>query len=87
MAKATDTTQATEEISEPAFITPKALGEELDVNPKRIRAFLRQEWTRNPEAKNTSWMLDEDAANAVRARFTPAEDDEADEDEDTDSES
>lgn len=53
--------------------TPKALAEELQIDAKRIRAYLRSEFGRDAEAKNTSWMLSEDQAEAVRAKFTPAE--------------
>jgi hypothetical protein len=77
MAKATVT-----EAPEPKFVTPKALAEELGVDAKRIRSFLRQEMTRPGEAKNTSWLLDEAAAKAVRERFTPAEDDDSEDTED-----
>jgi hypothetical protein len=71
MAKATD-----KAVAEPTFVTPKALAEELDVDAKRIRAFLRgSEHARSLEAKNTSWLLDEATANAVRDRFTPSADD------------
>lgn len=55
----------------PKAITPKALAEELNVDPKRVRSFLRSEFTRPGEAKNTSWLLDQETADAVRARFTP----------------
>jgi len=70
MAKATE--KAT-----PTYTTPKALAEELQVDAKRIRAFLRsdEETMRSIEAKNTSWQLDEAQADLVRARFTPSDDD------------
>jgi hypothetical protein len=74
MAKATET-------KEPVTTTPKALAEELGVDAKRIRSFLRSEMTREAEAKNTSWILSEKQAEAVRVRFTPTEDDEASDDE------
>jgi len=77
MAKATDKVEATE----PVTTTPKALAEELNIDAKRIRAFLRQEMTRDAESKNTSWLLSEKQAEAVRVRFTPSEDDEASDDE------
>jgi len=53
--------------------TPTELATELGVDPKRVRAWLRAEYTRDPEAKNTSWHLSEDVAEAVRVRFTKVE--------------
>lgn len=48
--------------------TPNELAAELDVSPKTIRAFLREEY---PEHKHgTRWELDDDQATVVRARFT-----------------
>jgi len=72
MAKATE---------KPTFTTPKQLAEELQVDAKRIRAFLRgTENTARPiEAKNTSWQLDEETADLVRERFTPSDDTDSDE--------
>lgn len=75
MAKAT-------EKAEPTYTTPKALAEELGLkDAKRIRAFLRNTETtaRVPEAKNTSWQIDEATAQLVRERFTPSSDDEGEE--------
>ena len=59
--------------------SPKALSEELNVDAKRIRAFLRghDELSRDAEAKNTSWQLSEAQANIVRERFTASDEDEA----------
>lgn len=59
--------------------TPTELANELGVDPKRVRAYLRQEYTRDAEAKNTSWNLSDEVAKAVRARFTKVESDETDE--------
>jgi hypothetical protein len=71
MAKATD---------KPKTFTPKELSEELDVDAKRIRAFLRgSDYARELEEKNTSWVLTEEMADAVRDRFEPS-DDEGEED-------
>ncbi len=65
----------------PTYTTPKALATELEVDAKRIRAFLRGTETtaRSAEAKNTSWQIDEATAALVRARFTPSSDDEGEE--------
>jgi phage antirepressor YoqD-like protein len=60
----------------PTTITPKALAEELGIDPKRLRGWLRSsDFARAPEAKNTTWALDADAADAARARFAPKADD------------
>lgn len=53
--------------------TPTELANELGVDPKRVRAYLRQEFTRDAEAKNTSWNLSDEVAQAVRTRFTKVE--------------
>jgi hypothetical protein len=69
MAKATDK-------AAPKVYTPKELAAELEVDAKRIRAFLRstEDTTRPLEAKNTSWQLSEAQAQLVRERFTPTSD-------------
>lgn len=66
---------------EVAVIRPGDLADELGVDAKRVRAFLRTEFTRPSEAKNSSWLLTPAQAEAVRARFTPTEDVEEDGDE------
>lgn len=58
-------------------LTPKALAEEIGVNAKSLRGFLRKHYTRVPEAKNTSWIIDPDAADAARAHFAKQSTDEA----------
>jgi hypothetical protein len=56
----------------PNTLTPKALAEELGIDPKRLRGWLRtSDFARAPEAKNTTWTLDADACEAARARFAP----------------
>lgn len=59
---------------------PSDLAEELNVDAKRIRAFLRgNEDTMRPlEAKNTSWTLTEAQADLIRERFTKDESDDED---------
>jgi len=53
-------------------LTPKALAEELGIDPKRLRGWLRSsDFARAPEAKNTTWTLDDAIADAARARFAP----------------
>ena len=48
--------------------TPARLSLELNVNQKRIRGFLREQYGRLPEGV-ARWELDDRQANAVRARF------------------
>lgn len=53
----------------PATITPKALADEIGINPKVLRAHLRKAFTRPAEAKNTSWLIPTDVADAAKAHF------------------
>jgi hypothetical protein len=65
----------------PTTITPKDLAAELNIDPKRLRGWLRANHTRDAAVKNTTWAIDADAADAARARFTPPADDDATTDE------
>lgn len=67
-------------MSESTTITPKALAEELNIDPKRLRGWLRANHTRPAEAKGTTWGITPEAADAAREHFTP-EPDEAEGDE------
>jgi hypothetical protein len=60
MATATDKT-----------MTPKELAEQLEVDPKRVRAYLRSNHARAIEAKNTSWQIPAAVVKDVREHFTP----------------
>jgi hypothetical protein len=51
------------------IVTPKVLANELGIDPKRLRAFLRANFTRSIEVKNTSWAITPQAANAARKHF------------------
>jgi hypothetical protein len=52
--------------------TPKALAEELGIDPKRLRGWLRSsDFARPGEAKNTTWALTPDVVDAARVRFAP----------------
>ena len=53
------------------LITPKALADELNIDPKRLRAWLRKEHTRDATVKNTTWAITSDVADAARANFAP----------------
>jgi hypothetical protein len=50
-------------------VTPKALANELGIDPKRLRSYLRANFTRSNEVKNTSWAITPDAAKAAREHF------------------
>jgi hypothetical protein len=51
------------------IMTPKQLANDLGVDPKRLRAYLRANFTRPNEVKNTSWAITPNAANAARKHF------------------
>ena len=53
-------------------ITPTALAKELNVDPKRLRAYLRSNHARPAEAKNTSWTITTPVAAKARAYFRKA---------------
>jgi len=60
--------------------TPTEVAQMLNVDPKRVRAYLRANFTRPLEAKNTSWILTEEVKDALVDHFTKDEsDDETDE--------
>jgi hypothetical protein len=52
-----------------ATLTPKQLANEIGCDPKSLRGFLRKNFTRTNEVKNTSWLIEDDAANAAREHF------------------
>lgn len=60
-------------MSDNTTLTPKALAEEIGVDPKSLRGFLRKEYARTPEAKNTSWIITPEAADAARKHFAKQE--------------
>lgn len=67
-----------------SIVRPKDLAEELDIDPKTLRGFLRREFPRPSSEKNTSWVLTEEHIAAAREEFADDEDDDEDEvDEDT----
>lgn len=70
--------KATEDVKVKTF-RPEDLATELEISGKQIRAFLRSEYPRKADEKNTSWVLTEAMANAVRERFSKSE--ESDEEE------
>jgi hypothetical protein len=58
-------------------ITPKALAEEIGIDAKVLRSYLRKEFPRPTEVKNQSWIITADAANAAREKFAKNETPEA----------
>lgn len=50
-------------------LTPKVLADEIGIDAKVLRSFLRKEFPRPVEAKNTSWIVPTDAADAARDHF------------------
>lgn len=63
-------------------LRPNDLAKELGVDGKRVRAFLRDTFPRPTDSKNTNWELTQEMADAVKARFTPSDDQEDEVDED-----
>ena len=58
-------------MSNPKPLTPKELAAELGVDPKRLRGYLRANFARPAEAKNSSWSIPAAAADAAREHFAP----------------
>jgi transcriptional regulator with XRE-family HTH domain len=71
-----------EETEEAKGMRPKDLAAELGIDPKTLRGWLRKEFPRNPNEKNTSWALTEEQIDAAYGRFSKDEEPETD---DTDS--
>lgn len=54
-------------------LTPKVLADEIGVDAKSLRGFLRKNFTRTNEVKNTSWIITPEAADAARKHFAKQE--------------
>lgn len=67
--------------AEAKIIRPNDLAKELGVDPKRLRAYLRAEFTRPNDAKNTNWELTPEMVSKATERFTASDEDVSDEDE------
>jgi len=52
-------------------IRPNELAEQLGIDGKRVRAFLRTEFARPADVKNTNWELTPEMVEAIKERFTP----------------
>jgi hypothetical protein len=70
-----DETEETEETEEPKGMRPKDLALELDIDAKTLRGWLRKEFPRPTDKKNTSWVLTDDVADAAREHFLADEED------------
>lgn len=60
-------------MSDTPTITPKALAEEIGVDPKVLRGYLRKNFTRAAEVKGQTWIITPEAADAARAKFAKNE--------------
>lgn len=56
-----------------APLTPKVLAEEIGIDAKVLRSFLRQTFPRPVEVKNTTWIIPAEAADAAREKFAKHE--------------
>jgi hypothetical protein len=54
-------------------LTPTQLANELGINPKNLRNYLRKNFTRTLEVKNTAWSITPEAQEAARAHFKKQE--------------
>jgi predicted site-specific integrase-resolvase len=53
----------------PKTYSPKELAAEIGIDAKVLRAYLRKNHTRVPEAKNTTWIIPAKVATAAKAAF------------------
>jgi len=56
--------------AEPTGVTPTDLAEILSVSPKSLRAWLRTNYTRPLDAKNSRWYLPDDVVKAATEHYT-----------------
>lgn len=54
-------------------ITPATLAAEIGIDAKSLRGYLRKEFSRPAEVKNTSWIITPEAADAAREHFAKQE--------------
>lgn len=57
--------------------TPAELAKELEIDPKRLRDWLRQQGVRTEIEKYQRWEIDPELANAARIAFAPSKDPDA----------
>lgn len=58
------------------IIRPSDLAAELEISPKALRGFLRREFPRGADQKNTSWALTQEMIDSATDHFTASDDDE-----------
>jgi hypothetical protein len=68
-----------EEAEETKGIRAVDLATELGIDPKRLRGWLRKEFPRAAEDKNTSWLLTEEQVDAAWDRFGSNDEDDSEE--------
>lgn len=51
-------------------MTPDDIAKELGVDPKRVRDYLRENFTRSKAEKHQPWVVTPDMATALRANFS-----------------
>jgi hypothetical protein len=54
-------------------VRPEMLAEELNISGKQIRQYLRKEFPRTKDQRNTAWELTSKQADNVRSHFAPAD--------------
>jgi uncharacterized protein YjcR len=64
-----DNTREEVKTMSPKTYTPTQLAADLGISPKVLRAYLRKEHTRAPEAKNTSWVIPASVAAKAKKAF------------------
>jgi hypothetical protein len=67
--KATPKAKAAPKAKETRSYSPKELAEATGRDPKQIRAYLRKEYERPTEEKNSSWKLTKEEYDEVLAHF------------------
>lgn len=72
----------TPEVEAPKTYTPGDVAKLVDRDPKQVRAFLRKEFTRPGEAKNTSWHLTEEVKDLVVTHYAKLDEPETEDDTD-----
>jgi hypothetical protein len=80
MATKKATTKDVEEVVEAVDETPKgmrpgALADELEISPKVLRAWLRRNYPRLAQEKNTSWYLSDSMVDAAREAYSETDED------------
>lgn len=62
-------TQSFRGVASSSVVTAPELARQLDVDPKRLRSWLRRQGWRSPAEHGAQWLLDEHQARAARQHF------------------